>query len=227
MSEFKGFPREFPGFFEKLGKNNSKKWFDENRKDYEDYVKKPSMEFVVTMGERLREIVPEINAIPKVNKSLFRINRDTRFSNDKTPYKTTMGLWLWEGEKKRMECSGFYIHTEEGRLYFGCGVYIFPRDILADFRDAAVDKKLGPELTRAVKKVTGKGYSIERKHYKRTPQGFDSNHANAELLLFNGLHAGIEIEKLPKEFFTKKLIDVAFEHYKNMMPIHEWLMKIS
>ena len=58
------------------------------------------------MGKKLRQIAPGVNAIPKINQSLFKINRDVRFSKDKSPYKTYMGIWLWEGNRKRMESSG-------------------------------------------------------------------------------------------------------------------------
>jgi len=79
------------------------------------------------MGEKLRPLCPGINAIPKVNKSLFRINRDTRFAKDKSPYKTNLGILFWEGQGKRMESSGFYFHLEENLLMIGCGMYKFPK----------------------------------------------------------------------------------------------------
>ena len=77
-------------------KNNTKQWFDKHRNEYEENVLFPLREFVVTMGERLRKIAPAVNAIPKVNQSLFRINRDTRFSKDKSPYKTCMWIFVAE-----------------------------------------------------------------------------------------------------------------------------------
>jgi uncharacterized protein (TIGR02453 family) len=82
-------------------------------------VKGPSGAFVVSMGAKLKAISPAIKAIPKVNQSLFRVNRDTRFSADKSPYKTNLGIWFWEGEKKRMECPGFYFHLDTENLMLG------------------------------------------------------------------------------------------------------------
>ena len=110
MSAFKGFPRELVRFFNGLRKNNTKEWFQDHKQDYEDHVKQPSMEFVMAMGEKLKTVAPKIHAIPKVNQSLFRLNRDTRFSKDKRPYKANLGIWFWEGDRKRMECPGFYFH---------------------------------------------------------------------------------------------------------------------
>ena len=95
MTEFNGFSKELVQFFKELEKNNTKQWFDQHRNEYEECVLSPSREFVAAMDSRLRKIAPEVNAIPKVNQSLFRINRDTRFSKDKSPYKTCMGIWFW------------------------------------------------------------------------------------------------------------------------------------
>jgi uncharacterized protein (DUF2461 family) len=69
---------------------------------------KPARQFVLAMGEQLRQIAPGVHAEPEVNRSIFRIHRDTRFSKDKTPYKTNLELLFWEGEGHRMECPGFY-----------------------------------------------------------------------------------------------------------------------
>jgi uncharacterized protein (TIGR02453 family) len=109
MAKFNGFPKAYFSFFNNLKKNNSKQWFEKHRGEYDEFVMNPAREFVAGMGEKLRKIAPEVRAIPKINKSLFKINRDVRFSKDKSPYKTYMGIWLWDGDRKRMECSGFYL----------------------------------------------------------------------------------------------------------------------
>lgn len=224
MAAFNGFSKELVQFFKKLEKNNSKQWFDKHRNEYEEFVLFPSREFVAVMGKRLRKIAPEVNAIPKVNQSLFRINRDTRFSKDKSPYKTCMGIWFWEGNRKRMECSGFYFHHEGDRLLIGAGIHTFAKPLLDMYRKAVVDKKLGKELRSAVAEVSAKGYLVGGKHYKRIPRGYDESHPNAEFLLYNGLHAGLD-EKIPKQFYSEAIIDYVFGHHKNMAPVHRWLKK--
>ena len=224
MTDFAGFPREMVTFFEGLQGNNRKQWFEEHRKDYEDYVKHPSAEFVATMGKRLKSISPGIHAIPKINKSLFRINRDTRFGHDKRPYKTNLGIWFWEGARKRMECSGFYFHMGDGKLMLGAGIYIFTSELLKAYRDAVVHKKQGRQLKRTLNDISQKGYSLGRKHYKRVPRGYDASHENAELLLFNGLTAMIE-NKIPGEFYSNSILDYAFSHFKSMLPLHRWLVQ--
>ena len=116
---FTGFSKDTIKFFDGLRKNNNKDWFEQHRDMYENSVLEPSKAFVVAMGARLRAIAPRIIAVPKVNKSLFRINRDTRFSLNKSPYKTNLGIYFWEGVRPRMECSGFYFHLEPPKMILG------------------------------------------------------------------------------------------------------------
>ena len=225
MSGFNGFSREFLSYFENLKNNNSKEWFENNRQDYEKYVLHPAREFVVAMGQKLRRVAPQINAIPKINKSLFKINRDVRFSKDKSPYKTYMGIWLWEGNRKRMESTGFYLHVENKALLIGVGIKMFPKPQLDRYRQAVVDKKLGTELKKTAKKVVDQGYLIDGKHYKKVPRGYEADQPNADFLLYNGLTARLE-EKVPEAFFSDAIIDYAYAHYKNMLPLHRWLRKV-
>ena len=222
MAKFSGFPGEYVTFFDRLKKNNTKQWFEEHRNDYDEFVLHPAREYVIAMGEKLRKIAPDVNAIPKINKSLFKINRDVRFSKDKSPYKTYMGIWLWEGDGKRMESSGFYLHVENKNMLIGVGIKMFPKPLLDRYRKAVVDKKQGAALKSAIKKVISKGYLIDGKYYKKVPRGFDVDHPNAEYLLFNGLTARLE-EKAPVEFYSDALINYAYTHYKNMLPLHIWL----
>ena len=123
-----------------------------------------------------------------------------------------------------MECTGFYFHMEGKNLMLAAGMHMIPRDLLAPYRDAVVDKKKSPKLIRAINTVTRNGYSIGGKHYKKVPKGYDPSHKNADYLLHNGLFARVE-EQIPTEFHSAALIDHAFAHYKMMSPIHKWLME--
>ena len=222
MSAFNGFPGELKQFFEQLKNNNNKAWFDDHRQDYASYVLEPARLFVEALGLRLQRIAPDIRAIPKVNQSLFRINRDIRFSADKRPYKTHLGLWFWEGARKRMECSGFYFHVEDNKLMLGTGMHVFPRGLLQVYREAVVDKKSGPRLVKSIGQVSARGYSIGGKHYKRTPRGYDPDHPRADLLLYSGMFATTELQ-ITDASGNPDIVDVAFNHYNNMLPLHDWL----
>jgi uncharacterized protein (TIGR02453 family) len=226
-SAFNGFSKETLNFYNQLKENNNKTWFEEHRSDYDTYVMTPTREFVVAMGERLEKLSPGINADPRVNKSIFRINRDTRFSKDKTPYKTNLAMWWWQGEGPRMECSGYYFHLEPTSLLLGVGIHTFPKNILQAYRDSVIDPVHGPELKRAIKEVTEKDrYSLGGKHYKRVPRGYDPDHENAELLLYNGITVGDETS-IPDAFYSEDLLDYCFEVYQDLNPIHKWLYALT
>lgn len=229
MSEeqkFRGFFKETIGFFDNLKKNNTKPWFDSHRKDYDAFVMEPAKSFVVAMGERLRAVSPHIIAVPKVNKSLFRINRDTRFSLDKRPYKTNLGIFFWEGNRGRMDCPGFYFHLEADKLLLGVGIYMFPKQAIDHYRRMVVDPEQGRKLSEVVKRISKiKGCELGGKHYKRVPAGYDPSHPNAELLLYNGLHAGITTG-IPEEFYSEKLIGYCWKSFNALAPLHRWLVSI-
>ena len=224
MPGFKGFSEKTISFFSHLSTDNSKQWFGKHRDDYENFVKKPATDYIVSMGEKLRGIVPRINAVPKINKSLFRINRDIRFSRDKTPYKTYLGIWFWDGDRKRMESSGFYFQLNIDRIMLGAGIYMFPNDLLKSYRNAVIDKKSGKSLKETVDKVNLEGYELGGRYYKKIPRGYDPSHVNAEYLLHKGLYAGMEIP-VPEALFSKNFIEYSYEHFMKIKPLHDWLMQ--
>lgn len=223
---FAGYPKEATRFFRGLQKNNNKAWFTANKTVYDEKVIAPARDFIVAMGKKLHRISPGIQADPRVNKSIFRIYRDTRFSGDKTPYKTHLGLFFWEGERPKMECSGFYFHFEPPRLMLGVGSYMFSPPVLAEYRRSVVHPVHGRALADAIAHVEKKGYGLGGEKYKRTPRGFDPAHPNAPWLLYGGLYAGFE-EKIPPELYSAKLVSFCFRHFKAMAPLHQWLTAMT
>ena len=161
----------------------------------------PTRDFVFHMGIRLQELSPEIVADPRVNKSIFRPYRDTRFSKDKTPYKTHLGIFFWEGSLPKMECAGYYFHLEPPHLMLAEGIHCFSKRLLEQYRNSVVHPEHGPALSKAVDKVEkNKGYAVGGEHYKKTPRGYDPQHANANLLLYDGLYVSTS-GPIPEEFF--------------------------
>ncbi len=224
--KFTGFPKQALKFYSELEKNNEKRWFEAHGEGYENYVMTPARAFVFEMGERLKKIAPGIHAEPRVDKSIFRIYRDIRFSKSKQPFKTHLGVWFWDGTRPRMDCSGFYFQLEPRQIFIGAGLYRFPNDLLAVYRKAVVDDKLGPKLTRAINKVLKSGrYEMGGSHYKRVPRGFDPDHKRAELLKHNTLYVGLNAP-VPKEVHSRALLDYCFEHCKNVAPVHRWLQEV-
>ncbi len=84
MSSFNGFPPEAVTFFKDLRENNNKTWFTDHKSDYQTYVIEPAQGFITEIGDLLKQISPGVHAEPRVNRSIFRIYRDIRFSKDVT-----------------------------------------------------------------------------------------------------------------------------------------------
>jgi uncharacterized protein (TIGR02453 family) len=226
-SKFTGFSKESIKFYADLKKNNKKSWFEKNKTIYESSVMAQTRMFVSEMGKQLKQIAPNIIADPRVNKSIFKIHRDVRFSKDKTPYKTHLAVWFWEGHLPRMECSGFYFHLEPPNLMLGVGIYMFPKHVLQEFRKSVIHSIYGPQLAKLSADFSKKRkYNFGGKHYKKVPSGFDPAHKNSEFLLYNGLYAGTET-KIPKELYSKDILGYCKKTYKEMLPLHKWLLALT
>ena len=227
IPRFKGFPRESVDFYSELAGNNTKPWFDAHKDDFEKFVMAPARDFVFHMGIRLQELAPGIVADPRVNKSIFRPYKDTRFSKDKTPYKTHLGIFFWEGNLPKMECAGYYFHLEPPQLMLADGIHCFSKRLLEQYRDSVVHPEHGPALNDAIKKVEkNKGLAVGGVHYKKTPRGYDPHHPNAGLLLYDGLHVSMS-SRIPDELFTADFSDYCFAKFKKMSPLHEWLVQMT
>ena len=223
---FSGFSKETVRFYADIRKNNNKPWFEDHRGIFEGHAMAEAKLFVVAVGERLRKIAPGLVAIPAVNKSIFRIYRDTRFSLDPKPYKTHLGIYFWDGRRPKMESAGFYFQLEPPDLYLGGGMYMIPDSLLGVYRRAVVDRTRGPELGRIVAALRARpGFTVEGEHYKRVPAGFDPGHPNAELLKHKGLYTGFET-KLPPELYSARLVDYCLERFEPVVPLNRWLMKL-
>jgi uncharacterized protein (TIGR02453 family) len=226
QTSFSGFTKETVRFYTALRRNNNRPWFEAHRETYERHVIAPAKLFVTAMGERLRSIVPGLVAVPAVNKSIFRINRDTRFSLDPAPYKTNLGLYFWDGARSRMESAGFYVGLEPPDIMLGGGMYVIPDTILGRYRKAVVDPRRGAEIARIVAALRAvPGCTVEGTHYKRVPAGYDPAHGNAELLQHKGLYASFEA-KVPEEFFSAAFVEYCLERFARAAPLHRWLMKL-
>ncbi|MBN2412262.1 DUF2461 domain-containing protein [candidate division KSB1 bacterium] len=224
---FNGFSDKSLEFLSDLRENNNRFWFESHKTDYEKYVVEPAQLFIIAMGKMLQSLAPDIIFDPRTDRTLFRIYRDTRFSKDKTPYKTHIAMFFWEGDGKKLENSGFYFHLEPEKLLLGAGVYIFPPFLLKKYRDAVIDDKLGSGLVNAVEKVKSKGkYIIGEKHYKRVPGGYPQDHSRAEFLLYNGMDAIYETP-IPGQLFSSDILDYCYRVFRDMSPLHHWLVKMK
>src|SRR5882757_5875577 len=168
---FDGFRRETTQFLAGLREHNKKEWFDAHRDDYEQAFLVPAMALTKALAPRLRKIEPDINVEARVNGSIMRINRDIRFSRDKSPYKDHLDLWFWTGDRKGWDSSGFFFRLTPKTLLLGAGMHRFEPPALARYRAAVLDDRKGAALAAIVAKLRKAGYDVGTESYKKVPAG--------------------------------------------------------
>jgi uncharacterized protein (TIGR02453 family) len=205
-----------------LERNNERGWFQANRDRYESFVLEPAREFVEAMGVALRRFAKNVNADPRVGGSISRINRDTRFSMDKRPYKNHLDLYFWEGSGKSRESPGYWFRLAPKQLILAAGMHRFEPALLERFRAAVDDEKRGRALARALEKVRADGVEVGGQQYKRVPRGYPADHPRSELLLYGSLFAWIE-QRVPREARTAEFPRYCAERYRKLKPVEDWV----
>jgi uncharacterized protein (TIGR02453 family) len=219
------FPDSTINFLKSLSRNNNKDWFNKNRERFDFEFLQPAIQFVVDMGEKLTSIAPNINAVPKIDKSIFRLHRDVRFSKNKAPFKNNLGLYFWEGRGKKMECSGYYFHIEPKLFFLGAGMYVFTKDQLKKYREVVADPSKGKELSNIVAALLKKkDFQLGGKTYKKVPRGFDPDYKYKDLLLHSGIYIFYESTDF-EELRKTSPVNFAFNFYKKSSPLHNWLVE--
>jgi len=169
-------------FLHDLRAHNDRAWFQRNRQRYEDDVRGPALRFVAAVEPAMRGISRHVVADPRpVGGSLFRINRDTRFSADKSPYKTAVGMSFHHERGRHGAGPGYYLHIAPGESFGGGGVYMPDTPALTRIRDAIVCDARG--WSRIVEAPAfAPAFTPMGEVLKRAPQGYDPQHPHVEWL---------------------------------------------
>src|SRR5688500_19041605 len=120
---FGGFPSETMAFLEGIAAHNDKDWFTANRALYDVGYVEAGKAFVAAMAPELRHISPDVRFEPKIGASLSRVNRDTRFSRDKRPYKDHLDIFFWHGDLKGWAHPGFFLRLTAESVWLGAGMH--------------------------------------------------------------------------------------------------------
>jgi uncharacterized protein (TIGR02453 family) len=164
------FSPELFSFLRELQENNDREWFKANKARYEEAVQEPALQFIADFAPRLRKISPHFRADARpVGGSLFRIYRDTRFSRDKSPYKTHTGIQFRHELGRDVHAPGFYLHLGTDDVFVGAGIWHPDTETLARIRDAIVADT--SRWQRATRQLRLGGDSL-----KRAPAGYDPEH---------------------------------------------------
>jgi uncharacterized protein (TIGR02453 family) len=127
-------------FLRALGRHNEREWFHAHKADYEQHVRAPFLALITDLQPGLHEVSEHYRADPKtVGGSLFRIHRDTRFSNDKAPYKLWQGARLFHARSREVEAPSFYLHLQPGNCFVAAGLWHPEPDTLRRIRHFIVD----------------------------------------------------------------------------------------
>ena len=161
VGEEASFGPELFAFLADLGAHNDREWFAANKERYEAHVLEPALAFVEDFGYRLPEISAHFEADPRRSGgSLFRIHRDTRFSKDKSPYKTNTGMYFRHKRAKDVHAPGYYLHLAPGEVFAGGGIWRPATPALTAIRDAIVRDPEGWDRARQL----GDGLRARRRH---------------------------------------------------------------
>jgi uncharacterized protein (TIGR02453 family) len=226
--KFNGFSKKTLPFLESIRQNNNKEWFELHRKEYEEFILEPSRAFVIEMGEHLQALEPTIKFEPKINKSLFKIYRDTRRMKDAVsiPLKYRIGIIFWQGNGSRMQNSSFYLHFSPDELFVSVGIRWFEKPMLEAYREYIKNAYKREELNNILHYLMKKGYSVIDKRYKRYPRGIKADITNSHLFLYKGM-ATYKILKPNIIENSDKLIDTLYKIYEDMLPLQQYMFNVS
>lgn len=208
-------------FLNKLKKNNNKEWFDKHRPVYE-IAKINFLEFIEELIPSIAKFDPSVKML-EAKKCIFRINRDIRFSNDKTPYKTNMAATISPGGKKSFT-AGYYIHIQPGSSFIAGGMWQPEAPLLNAIRQE-IDYNT-PEFKKILNNKDFKKYfgtlSQEDK-VKTAPKGYDKTHPEIELLKLKSflVERNLKDEEVLSKNFLKNVTDI----YKAMYPLNLFLRR--
>lgn len=220
---FNGYSKDIQTFFQELKVNNNKAWFTANRSRFDDLVIGPSMQLAGALAEPLAKMNPALKAEPKVNGSIRRVFRDTRFSKDKTPYHSYLHLIFWAGDHPNRS-PGVHIIFAGDHFGFGAGHWGFEGEQLEKFReDVAGDE--GKGVQRAVDAVTMSGAVLDDPALKQVPRGFDKDASWAQWMRYKGLVVKSGDQPYPQEMFSARAVDYVTNICAAMMPLNRYLVE--
>lgn len=162
-------------FLSLLAKNNQRDWFKANQAQYESEVRTPALQFIEAMQPQVLALSPRLVALPKkVGGSLMRPQRDARFSKDKTPYKTNVGIQFRHFQGKDVHAPGLYIHIANEGCFLGAGIWHPDSKALNKLR-TCIDENPNA-YKKALTQLRTAGFEMEGDSLIRPPKGYDKTH---------------------------------------------------
>ena len=217
MAGFAGFSPEALKFLKALKKNNDREWFQPRKEEYERLWRAPMIELVTALQADVLKFAPDY-VHDEPSKAVFRIYRDTRFSKNKTPYKTHVAASL-RRQGLAKDGGGFYFHVEEKGVTVAGGVYApMPHELRAIREHLAEHHEQFQKLLKKNKSLTGE---LLGETLTRVPKGFDPEHPAADLLRRKQFYFDFTVG--PEIITTSALYTELLKRFKAMAPVVEFL----
>ena len=213
------FPAETLRFLRALKRNNRREWFNAHRDDYEAYVRQPMTAIVERLAVDLRAFAPELVASPKI--SMYRIYRDTRFSENKTPYKTHIAAVFPTRGLEKHQGAGTYFHISPDEVWIGGGMYApQPQQLVAVREHIAGHVKQLRAIVESPTFLETVG-PLHGDKLTRVPRGFAKGHPAAEYLKFKRFVAGADLP--PALATSPKFYKTVLATFRQVTPLVRFL----
>ena len=208
-------------FLRELDRNNERSWFEKNKQRYEDEVREPAREFIRSMVPQVEKISPHLRVDDrKVGGSMMRIFRDVRFSLDKRPYKTNLGIQFRHEAGKDVHAPGLYLHVEPGTVFLGAGMWRPDGPSLAGVRRALDEDPKGWKRIRDAKRFSSM-WRLSGDSLKRPPRGYTADHSIIEDLKRKDFIAVCDLTE--KDVTRTDLVKFAGERFGRSREFLAWL----
>jgi len=208
-------------FLRELAQNNNKQWFEKNRQRYESDVRAPLLRFIADFGEPLARISRNYVADPRpVGGSMFRVHRDTRFSKDKTPYKTHAAAQFRHEAGKDVHAPGFYLHLEPGEVFVAAGLWQPEGAALALVR-AAIMRHPDRWKRAAHGKALRAGWELSGESLQRPPRGVAADHPLVDDLRRKDFVAWLGLSQ--KDACSPRFVERVATAYEQCAPFMQFL----
>ena len=208
-------------FLKELKNNNNRAWFQQNKQRYEDIILIPALNFISAVGKKLPEVSTNFTAIPKrIGGSIMRVYRDTRFSKDKTPYKTNIGIQFRHRMAKDVHTPGYYLHIAPDECFIGIGTWHPPSDALLKIREHIVEYPAKWIAARDDKTFRSE-FELSGDKLKTAPRGFDKEHELIDDLRWKDFIAvkNVDETEILKDDLTQRTIEL----FKTTQPYMKFL----
>jgi len=215
------FTQGFFDFFQELSENNHRDWFHANKSRYEQHVKKPFYTLVGELIDRIHQDDPQVMIEPK--HAVFRINRDIRFSKDKTPYKTNVSAFISPQGRKDHTHPGFYFDLNHQRIYLGGGAYSVDKEQLLQIRTAIASEPDRFKQLLEEEEFQQKYGTVKGEQHKRLPAEFKEAAEKQPLLFNKQFYYMAELDR--ELLLTDELPDHMMSYYYAAKPIKDFLLE--